>query len=84
MTRERAGGRPGGRIALAIFFVCFSLFVANVLLGKLSILYGWNEIPLLGDVAEFFLLLLAVTVFVVAALRREGTAADSKPKNNQS
>ena len=86
MTGKRAGvprpprserkGKPGGRIALAVFFVCFTLFTLNVLLGKLSIMLGWEGVPLLGDVPEFLLLLLSVTIFVVAFLQRE--AAETK------
>lgn len=78
MTGERAGARTGGRIALAVFFVCFSVFVVNVLLGKLSIVFGWQRVPLLSDVAEFLLLLIGVTVFMIATLQLERADA---PKN---
>jgi hypothetical protein len=84
------GGRPlRARVALAIFLVCFCLFVANVLLGKAVITFGWEGVPLLGDVAEFLLLLFAVTMFVVATLRleqaqsretRHKTDNESKPR----
>ena len=83
---DRNGKPPGGRIALAVFFVCFIVFTLNVLLGKLSIMLGWEGVPLLGDVPEFLLLLLSVTIFVAAFLRREAAETngdDSKQTANR-
>lgn len=65
------------RLTLAAFWVLFGVFVFNVLLGKAAIAFGWEGLPLLNDVAEFLLLLVAIVVFVVAALQRE---AASEPK----
>ena len=67
----RRGRPPRGRIAFAIFLVCFCLFTIEVLLGKAVIAFGWQGVPLLSDVAEFLLLLFTVTMFVVATLRLE-------------
>ena len=67
----RRGRPPKGRIMLAIFLVCFSLFTLDVLLGKAVVAFGWQGVPLLSDVAEFLLLLFTVTMFVVATLRLE-------------
>ena len=65
------------RLTLAAFWVLFGVFVLNVLLGKAAIAFGWQGLPLLSDVAEFLLLLVAMVIFVVAALQRE---AASEPK----
>ena len=75
------GGRSGGRTALAVFFVCFAVFILNVLLGKLSIVLGWENVPLLGDVPEFLLLLLSVTIFVAAFLQREAAERNGGDSN---
>jgi Co/Zn/Cd efflux system component len=81
---------PRGRVMLAIFLVSFSLFALDVLLGKAVITFGWQGIPLLSDVAEFLLLLFAVTMFVMAALQRErernhetGNAIDNATKSRE-
>ena len=78
---DRNGKPAGGRIALAVFFVCFTLFTLNVLLGKLSIMLGWEGVPLLGDVPEFLLLLLSVTIFVAAFLQREAAERNGGDSN---
>ncbi len=66
---------PGavGRMALRASIVLFTLFVANVLVGKISILVGATTPVHAGDVVEFLVLLAAVVCFVVAALDREAT-----------
>ena len=65
------GANRKGRGFLAVFYVLFTLFTLNVLLGKAGIQFGWDLPFLLGDVPEF-LLLLAVAVFLMlAALGRE-------------
>jgi hypothetical protein len=63
------------RLAMPVFLICFFVFVANILLGKATITFGWEGIPLLGDVAEFLLLLFTMIVFVIAALLREQAGA---------
>ncbi len=66
-------GKRRGNVSLAIFFVLFVLFTANVLLGKAGIAFGWKFPFLLGDVAEFLLLLLAALFFMRTALAAERT-----------
>ncbi|MFQ5772996.1 MAG: hypothetical protein ACE5GS_00615 [Kiloniellaceae bacterium] len=70
-SRPDTGRQPRQRITLWIFLVCFGVFGLNVLLGKAAITFGWEEIPLLGDIEEFLLLLFAVALFVIATLQRE-------------
>ena len=72
MTKER--------LTLAAFWILFGVFVLNILLGKAAIAFAWEGLPLLSDVAEFLLLLVAMVIFVVAALQRE---AAREPKAEQ-
>ena len=58
------------RISLIICFLLFALYLINVLLGKINISYGLN-LPHLGNVAEFLLLLGACVLLIIAALKRE-------------
>lgn len=79
-SRHKQNGKPkrrarGGRAELIVFAVLFGLFSLNVLLGKASVQLGW-DLPLLGDVAEFLLLLLATAVLTLAGLRRESDTGD--------
>ncbi len=63
MTRERFCFRAAG--------VVFALFVADILIAKVQVLSG-NVMPLhLGDMGQFLVLLVAVTLFVIGALARE-------------
>lgn len=68
---ERHREKP---VALYIFLVLFALFVANVLLGKGRVEFGWNIPFLLNDVMEFLLLLFGALFFVRAALTAEQAA----------
>jgi hypothetical protein len=64
-----------GRASFGVFFVLFSVFSLNVLLGKAKIQFGW-EIPyLLGDVPEFLLLLVTAVFLMLAALARERSSS---------
>jgi hypothetical protein len=66
------------RLAMPVFLICFFVFIANILLGKATITFGWEGFPLLSDVAEFLLFLLllfTMIVFVIAALLRERAGA---------
>jgi hypothetical protein len=63
------------RLAMPVFLICFFVFIANILLGKATITFGWAGFPLLSDVAEFLLLLFTMIVFVIAALLRERAGA---------
>ncbi len=52
-------------------FVCFAVFMANVVLGKSSLVFGWKLKFLLDGTPEFLLLLISVTLFMISALLRE-------------
>jgi heme A synthase len=69
-AQGKTAGERGGRY-LTVFLVLFGLFTLNVLLGKAGIQFGWDVPFLLGDVAEFLLLLVAAVFLMLAALRRE-------------
>jgi len=58
--------------ASGIFLI---LFFANVLTGKLSMLVFNHQLPLgIGEVAEFILLFITCTLFVIAILLKEKEA----------
>jgi len=57
------------------FLVLAGLFLANVVLGKARVLWGW-DLPLLPDVWEFLLLLLVALFFTLAALQHERRIGD--------
>ena len=58
------------RISLLACFLLFAIYLINVLLGKINILYGLN-LPHLGNVVEFLLLFGACILLIIAALKRE-------------
>ena len=60
---------------LGAFLALAALFLANVLLGKARVLWGW-DLPLLADVWEFLLLLLVALFFTLAALQHERQVGD--------
>ena len=63
--------RSRGRLAFRAAVLFFSLYVLNVLVGKVSVVAG-ATVPLhAGDVPEFLVLLAAIICFVIAALDRE-------------
>ena len=68
----------GGKVALYTFFLLFTIYFVNVLVGKAKVSYGLN-LPHLGNVAEFLLLLVACVALIVAALKKE--AAENKSSN---
>lgn len=59
------------RFNLGAFALLFLLFWLNVLLGKARISFGWQIPFLLGDVAEYLLLLATALFFTLAAIGRE-------------
>ena len=73
--------RTFGRQALLAAGVCFAVFVANTIYGKISVLRGATEVPGLGDVGEFLVLFVAVLFFIVACLERE-KAQDRQADND--
>lgn len=63
------------RFNLSAFALLFLLFWLNVLFGKAKISFGWHVPFLLGDVAEFLLLLSTALFFTLAAICREASAS---------
>ena len=59
------------RFNLAAFALLFLLFWCNILLGKAKISFGWQIPFLLGDIAEYLLLLATALFFTLAAIGRE-------------
>ncbi len=70
--------------ALIVAGLLFAGFLANLIVGKLAIMQGATQLPGLGDVGEFVLLLLTVLFFIVGCLQREAAAANnaSTPATN--
>jgi hypothetical protein len=62
--------RKEGRAALVPCFVLFTIYLLNVIVGKINIAYGLN-LPHLGNVAEFLMLFGACVLLIIAALKRE-------------
>ena len=60
-----------GRLAFRGALLFFSLYVLNVLVGKVSVMAGATTPVHAGDVPEFLILLAAIICFVIAALGRE-------------
>lgn len=76
--RGTARGRRGGRWLLGVFLVVFGLFLANVLLGKAQILFGWRAPFLLNDVSEYLVLLASALLFTMVTLLRETERGDQR------
>lgn len=70
-TNGTGGANRKGRGFLVVFFILFTLFTLNILLGKANIQFDWDLPFLLGDVPEFLLLLVAAVFLMLAALGRE-------------
>lgn len=66
----------GGKGALITFFLLFTLYFINILVGKAKVTYGL-DLPHLGNVAEFLLLFVACVSLIVAALNREASEMSS-------
>ncbi len=86
MTRPGSRGKPASGWPdssrwLAVFSGLFGLFGLNVLFGKVAVQFGWTLPFLLGDVAEFLLLLVAVGFLTLAALTREREGPGSGPRS---
>ena len=56
--------------ALIACIVLFAIYFINVLVGKVNISFGQN-LPHLGNVAEFLLLTMACVLLIIAALKDE-------------
>ena len=66
----------GSRIAIIVAILSFSLYVVNMLIGKVNIVYG-KQMFHIGDIGEFLMMFVASIAFIVAALFQE---ADHKAK----
>ena len=62
--------RKEGRAALVPCFVLFTIYLLNVIVGKINIAYDLN-LPHFGNVAEFLMLFGACVLLIIAALKRE-------------
>ena len=60
----------GEKISLLACFLLFAIYLINLILGKINILYGLN-LTHLGNVAEFLLLFGACILLIITALKRE-------------
>ena len=60
----------GSRIAIIVAILSFSLYVVNMLIGKVNIVYG-KQMFHIGDIGEFFMMFVASIAFIVAALFQE-------------
>lgn len=58
--------------------VLFALFCVNLVIGKVAVLGGATQVPGLGDVGEFLVLLVAVVLFMIGCLSRERAAESNK------
>jgi heme A synthase len=63
---------------LILFVVLFAVFLGNIVLGKAQLVFGWDLPFLLGDIAEFLLLLTAAIFFTLAVLKKERSAVDGE------
>lgn len=61
--------------ALIVFWTSSALFAINILIGKASMLWGWETFKF-GNTGEFLLLLIASISVVVASLHREASEND--------
>lgn len=61
----------GSRVCFWVAGVVFVVFVADVLIAKVQVLYGAAIPSHLGDTLQFLVLLVAVTFFVAGTLIRE-------------
>ncbi len=70
-TPPQPASQRWGKVTLLAFFVLAGLFVLDILLGKASVLFGWQLPFLLGDVGEYLVLLSTALFFTIATLIRE-------------
>ncbi len=77
MSREKDQARRGRRVTRERFCfwaagVVFAIFVADILIAKVQVMSGVVMPFHLGDWPQFGVLLVAVTLFVIGAIAREG------------
>jgi hypothetical protein len=80
IEQQNTDSTNGARIAIILATIFFGLYIANVLIGKATIVYGW-KIFHFGNVGEFLIMLAASIAFIVAAITRE-SALKSNPKSD--
>ncbi len=61
--------------------VLFGLFLLNIFLGKLALMFDMKPILTLGDVGEFLILLAAVICFMIVVLHMESQQTHVKTKS---
>ena len=77
----RNTAKPGKGFLIASLAFAI-VFVANIIIGKISIMQGATEAMGIGDVGEFLVLFVAVVLFIAACLARErATTADESTSN---
>jgi hypothetical protein len=81
IEKQNTDSTNGARIAVILAVIFFGLYIANVLIGKATIVYGW-KIFHFGNVGEFLIMLAASIAFIVAAILRE-SALKSNPEPDQ-
>lgn len=77
IEQQNTDSTNGARIAVILAVIFFGLYIANVLIGKATIVYGWKVFHF-GNVGEFLIMLAASIAFIVAALIR-ASALKSNP-----
>lgn len=75
------GAHSKGRKYLYASLIVFAIFVFDIVLAKIQVLFG-VVLPLhLGATLQFLVLLLAVALFVMATLAEEAEENDAKGPN---
>lgn len=75
---EKSGTAKPGRMYLWIAAIVFTVFIANVIYGKIMIMNGATSTPGLSDVGEFLTLFVAVVFFIAACVSRERAERESQ------
>lgn len=63
------------KVSVSFFIILFGAYIANVLIGKAKIVYGWQVFHL-ESIGEFLLLLIASIAFIVATLHSEAARSN--------
>ena len=61
----------------------FGVLVTDILVAKFQVMAGINAPVHLGDTAQFLVLLVSVTFFVIGALHKEKQATEETAADNQ-
>lgn len=80
---DRLRYQKWARMSATLTAVFFGIYVLNIIVGKINIVYGM-EIFHFGSVAEFLILLLVSVTFIVAALIAEAAwKVNRKPEQKE-